>query len=482
MAGNVKTVSWRRGRTGAHARSMTKTLTRPSGSPEAPSAAPSSERKAGGPIARVVAASLATGLIGAASLTLGVFGGAPEHVITGSALLAFALGWALLAVLSSRLTSWPQRWAVVPAVAMAAVGVLLLAFAPGDDTLTTAGWVWPPLLLALAVWVTVRTRRTLPGRARRLLVYPVLAAMAVAAVGGSYQTVRTVLDRSAVPASGRTYVVDGHQLYMRCSGSGGPTVVLEGGMGETSLAWSWIEPAVSGDGRVCAYDRAGQGWSGDAAVPQDAVDVADELHALLGVAGERGPYVLVGHSTGGTYAMAHAARYPADVAGLVLVDSSSPDQFTVLPQYAGFYSMWRRVSALLPSLARLGVGQVGYASVGATLPEPAATQRRAFATSPREARSQRNEFSRYPDVFRQAGALTSLGDRPLVVVTATQGAQPGWPIAQDRLANLSTRSSHRLVSATHASLLDDRRDSAAAVRAIEDVVRSVRADVPLPAK
>ena len=479
MAGIVKTVSWRRRRPRAHARRVTRTLARPAGTPaehDNGSAVPGGEVAAadGGPIARVVAASLATGVFGAAALTLGVFGGAPEHVITGSALLAFAVGWALLAVLSSRLTSRPQRWARVPAAALAVVGTGLVVLAPGDDALTAAGWVWPPLLLVLAGWIAVRARQTLPGRARSWLLYPVLGAMAVGAVGGGYQTVRVTLDHSALPAPGRTYVVDGHPLHLRCTGSGGPTVVLEGGLGETSLAWSWVTPAVSDTNRVCVYDRAGQGWSGDPAAPQDANDVADDLHALLVRAGERGPYVLVGHSIGGTYALAHAARYPADVAGMVLVDSASPDQFTVLPAYAGFYAAWRRVSALQPTLARLGVARLVGSLLGSTLPEPAAAQNRAFAASARGARSQRDELSRYRDVFRQAGALTTLGGRPLVVVTATRGAQKGWPTAQDRLARLSGNSSHRLVDATHASLLDDRQDSAAAVRAIQDVARSAR--------
>src|SRR4051812_28674840 len=152
MADIVKTVSWCRRGGGAHARSMTRILARPAGMPaqydDAPIASGSESAVADGPIARVVLASLATGALGAAALTLGFFGGAAEHIITGSALVAFAVGWALLAVLSSRLTSRPQRWALVPATALGVVGAGLLVLAPGDDALTAAGWVWPPLLLA----------------------------------------------------------------------------------------------------------------------------------------------------------------------------------------------------------------------------------------------------------------------------------------------------------------------------------------------
>ena len=82
--------------------------------------------------------------------------------------------------------------------------------------------------------------------------------------------------------------------------------------------------------------------------PQDGVDAAEDLHTLLAVAGETGPYVLVGHSTGGTYALTYAARYPDQVAGMVLLDSSSPEQLTEDPAYAGQYAVMRRVIALCP--------------------------------------------------------------------------------------------------------------------------------------
>jgi pimeloyl-ACP methyl ester carboxylesterase len=444
----------------------------------APADWPASDHNAGSdgirqvPIGRIVAASLAVGLLGAVALTLVAFGGAPEPVITGSALLAFGFGWAMLAVLSARLTDQPQRWALVPGGVMAVTGAGLLVLAPGDGALTAAGWVWSPVLLALAAWITVRFRRALAGRSRWLL-YPVVAFLALAAVGGLYESVALARDQRTYAMPGQSYVVNGHRLHLNCTGSGGPTVVLASGLGETSASWGWIAPAVSGTTRVCAYDRAGQGWSGDAAGVQDGLQVAADLHTLLARAGESGPFVLVGHSTGGAYAMTYAARYPEQVSGMVLLDSASPDQFTVLPDYAGFYSIYRRVSAVFPSLGRLGVGQL-HTVIGNGLPEPAAAQTRAFAASPRGMRSQRDELSVYPDVFTQARALTTLGAKPLVVLTASQGQQDGWSTAQDRLAALSVYSSHRLANTTHAGLLDDRSGAEMSARAIGDVVQSVR--------
>jgi pimeloyl-ACP methyl ester carboxylesterase len=196
--------------------------------------------------------------------------------------------------------------------------------------------------------------------------------------------------------------------------------VLQGGLGETSPWRSRIIPAVARTTRVCAYDRAGQGWSGDAPRPEDGLQVAKDLHTLLGRAGERGPYVLVGHSTGGTYAMTYAARYPREVAGMVLLDFASPDQFTVLPDYAGFYSIFSRVSALLSSLGRLGSGRCSAPPPGSTLPEPAASEARAFATSPRDLRSRGGGRAGRPGGMEPAlrprvrgGGTTGVGDCPV---------------------------------------------------------------------
>jgi pimeloyl-ACP methyl ester carboxylesterase len=253
-------------------------------------------------------------------------------------------------------------------------------------------------------------------------------------------------------------------------------VVLESGLGGSSPLWAPIADAVSGTTRVCAYDRAGQGWSDDASGPQDSLAVVADLHRLLDVAGEHGPYVLAGHSVGGVYAMTFAARYPDQVAGLVLLDSAGPHQFAVLPAYAGQYAMMTRLYGVAPTLARLGIGQVVPALSANEVPGQAGKQAGAFASSPRSARGARDEVSTYRRSFAQAQALTTLGSKPLVVVTAsdTLGNTPGWAVAQQQLTTLSTNAEQRTVRSSHVGLLDHPASYPSSVTAITDVVRAAR--------
>lgn len=458
---------------------MTSTTRRPESSATAPTTSESSRR---GPLVRVVLGSILAGLFAAALMILVVVPGAQEHLVTGSVLLSFAAGWGLLAVLSTRLTSSPQRWAALPAVVMAMTGLALIAFAPGNAKLDDAGWVWPPLLLALAVWIAVQVRKCLPGRTRWLL-YPVVATLAVASLGGMTQTLVAQRDAHEFTRPGSLFDVGGHRLHLNCTGSGSPTVLLENGLGGSSAQWGRVVAAISGTTRVCAYDRAGQGWSDDAPGPQDSLSVARDLHALLDVAGERGPFVLAGHSAGGAYVMTFAAQHPNEVAGLVLIDSVSPRGFTVLPDFAGQYAMLRRLYGVAPMLARMGVGQLTNQVVGSEVPGVAGQEVDMFAASPRAWRTMRDEHSVYRAAFRQAQALTTFGSKPLEVVTASDSINntPGWDRAQTELTQLSTNARRRDVTSTHPGLLENASASVSTAAAITDVVQAVRSGAPLSA-
>jgi hypothetical protein len=255
-------------------------------------------------------------------------------------LLAFAFGWALLAVLSVRFSDQPQRWAATPGAFFALAGLISLI---GSDTVNSVfGWVWPPVLLGLVIWMIIGARRQLHSRTRRWLLYPLLAALALASVGGGYETVAESIDGTASPMAGQLIDVGGHRLHLHCDGSGSPTVVLEPGLGETSAVMGWIAPTVARETRVCVYDRAGRGWS-EAADRSEGAQTAADLHTLLDRAHVPGPYVLAGHSFGGLYILSFAANYPNQVAGMVLLDSTAPTSAQVPPAKTGSYDFLGRI-------------------------------------------------------------------------------------------------------------------------------------------
>jgi pimeloyl-ACP methyl ester carboxylesterase len=301
--------------------------------------------------------------------------------------------------------------------------------------------------------------------------------MAAAAVGGAVETVGLNSDQRAYAMPGRLYDVGGHRLHLNCTGSGSPTVVLMSGLGGFSVGWARIAPAVADTTRICAYDRAGQGWSENAPDLQDGVAAAADLHTLLGRAGENGPYVLVGHSIGGDHAMVYADRYPEQVAGMVLLDATSPYRTAAGTTHAGPPGP----VALLPSLARLGVGRLLPTSFWSGLPEPAASQHKAFASSPRAWSNTVAETGTMPALLSQAQGLSTLGSTPLVVLTAAEHVtDPVWADAHNRMAELSTNSSQRPADASHGGLLDEEGGAADSVDAIDDVVQAVRTGTTLP--
>jgi pimeloyl-ACP methyl ester carboxylesterase len=426
-----------------------------------------------GHIGLVVLGAIAFGLLLGLFFVVVAFAGGPEHEITGTALIALGAGFVLLAVGSSRLTNQPQTWALIPGVAVAVVGLAVWVLSPSGHTLALAGWVWPLGLLVLVVWSVRGARHDLHNWSRRWLLYPALFVLLLVAAGGAYEIV-TEATSSNPPLGGRTYLVNGHRLYLNCVGHGSPTVVLFSGLGERTPSWAWVQRNVSSSTRVCAYDRAGEGWSGGTPGVRDGHQLSSDLHGLLAVAHVPGPYVLAGHSIGGIYELLYAADYPKQVAGLALIDSSTPYQFD-LPDYPNDYRLLRRAAAVFPSLARAGLMRLGTSTGNPGLPPQARSAARAFAASPRELRADHVEVEQLPRMFNEAKGLKSLGGRPIAVVTALSGAMHGWVAAQNKLAKLSTNSVHRTVSdATHETLLEDERFAKIASQPIAQVVQRSR--------
>src|SRR5437899_11873712 len=125
------------------------------------------------------------------------------------------------------------------------------------------------------------------------------------------------------PPPGRLVNIGGRNLHLYCTGSGGPTVVLEAGGGAYATDWALVQPRIGEKTRVCSYDRAGLGWSDPGPADETVEQTVADLHAALSRAGEKGPYILVGASVGGAFIRGYQRSFPRDVGALVFTNSSN---------------------------------------------------------------------------------------------------------------------------------------------------------------
>ena len=165
----------------------------------------------------------------------------------------------------------------------------------------------------------------------------VIFVMVLALAPGTWNLAATSMVHRRNPVPGAMYSIGGYQMHIVCTGSGSPTVILEAAASASWMAWRNVQPALSKKTRVCSYDRAGHGWSDVRPGPRDADHIATELHDLLDSAGVQRPLLLVGHSAGGLYVREFARRYPAEVAGMALLDASSPGMLSTLPTFRASY-------------------------------------------------------------------------------------------------------------------------------------------------
>ena len=353
-----------------------------------------------------------------------------------------------------------------------------------------------------------REERTVPtnGSARRWvkriglgLVMLLVAAMAA---GAALQAVADWRGARRFPQDGRSVALGGDYpgttLNLNCTGTGSPTVILDSGLGLPAATWELVQRDVATFTRVCSYDRAGYGWSSELPMPRTSGAVARELHALLAASRESAPYVLVGHSFGGYNVRVYTSRYPTDVAGLVLVDASQEDADGAEPasmkksdEELRATLIWQRT--LAPVLIRIGVARFVFPAVPLGKLSEETREKVAYlnlqSKFARAAISELEAFSQSGDEVRATGTL---GNRPLVVLTAGQepdGAhlQKGVSLAearafhqvwvndlQVRLARLSTRGRQVIVPDSNHGIPVERPDAVAA--AIRDVCGEVRND------
>jgi pimeloyl-ACP methyl ester carboxylesterase len=298
----------------------------------------------------------------------------------------------------------------------------------------------------------------------------VVAVLLLLAGGFAFQLIAERMDRQRDPPPGRLIDIGGRRLHLVCAGSGGrPTVVIEAGSGNDSNSWRAVVERVARFAAVCAYDRAGLGWSDPAPRPRSFADRAADLHSLLAAASVAPPYILVGHSYGGYIVRLFARDHAEEVAGIVLVDASE-EGFAFQPAGREGAERIRTRMLRLALAARFGVLRL----FAALRPEqfrnirggPPATYTGPVSLYLRTARyaETADEMAAYdsvPAAMTQPGGFGSLGEPPLTVISRApndpvtgQPTAPQWLEAQQRLLRLSGRSLH-IVAGTSGHMIQD---------------------------
>jgi len=228
------------------------------------------------------------------------------------------------------------------------------------------------------------------------------------------------------PAPGQLVDAGGHKMHINCFGQGSPTVILEAGMGDYSLTWAYVQPEVAGFARVCAYDRAGFGWSEPGPDPRTAAAEVEDLHRLLVNASVEGPYVLVGHSMGGMLARMYAHQYPDEVVGLVLVDSFHEERISRLPKLRQATLDMRGQFRMFTFLSSFGIMALAPRSIpNQGLPDDAYLQAQAVTATSGSLEMLLTELNLMEESSNEALALhmTTLGNLPLIVLSSGHGEE-----------------------------------------------------------
>jgi len=254
-----------------------------------------------------------------------------------------------------------------------------------------------------------------------------LLTLSLAITGALYEMIGRLREAQRFPQRGHLVQAGSIRMNIDCSGQGSPTVILESGSGGPSLDWVMVQPEVAKFSRVCSYDRAGYGWSDSGPEPRSSMQIAHELKLLLQATGEKGPYILVGHSMGGYDIRVYAGQHPNDIAGMVLVDASHEDQDLRAPESIRKWSHDNRKHSGWKKLKYFFQLHLGWARLTADRDAPAFwpkafREEEDFLTLPTKHQfATIDEEQVFPTLSAaQVRSAGNLGDLPLIVLTATR--------------------------------------------------------------
>jgi pimeloyl-ACP methyl ester carboxylesterase len=298
---------------------------------------------------------------------------------------------------------------------------------------------------------------------------------------------------------GQLVDIGGRRINLHCTGAGGPTVILMAGLFSWSVVWYKTQPVIAQKTRVCAFDRAGYGFSDPGPRPQILSDVVDDLHAALNAGPIPGPYVLVGHSLGGIEARLYAQRWPKEVVGMVIVDTSPAGEGLINENQPGFDEVSGRESyaadmlhcALLAANGPLEPSSPDYeeCTSASALPSDTPTALRkiwpqfftAYYLADKVSLMSSVYTHRYDSVDHQR-----LGAMPLVVLSAEyswgkSGTPEGiwykrsyskiWIGLHGALAHLSSRGVHRIIKGSGHTIQLEKPQ--AVIDAVDEVLRQL---------
>jgi pimeloyl-ACP methyl ester carboxylesterase len=315
---------------------------------------------------------------------------------------------------------------------------------------------------------------------RRIVIGVLICLLALAFAGMLYENFSEARDRRSNPMPGKLFDVGGYKMHIDCRGQGSPTVILESGLSDTFISWRKVQPQIAQITRVCSYDRAGLGYSDSSRQARTSNVMATELHALLHAADIAPPYILVGHSLGGFTVRLFASLYRNELAGMVLLDASHPDQENRFPpELKNMEGTWLREAEFIEYTTPFGIPRL----IGLCDDEPA---QRAAECNWHTAREGVAEMKAFPESAAQTAATGSLGDMPLAVLShdpdkpsadlppdLARPTNDAWEKMQEELSHLSTRGTQTIAKNSAHYIQIDRPD--VVIEAVGNVVQQARA-------